>query len=261
MQAFFLTSTEKVSLLSHVKTNQTGIENRRFQSQQIKEAFTDWQLWGMWLIMLLEGGGGGVFTAYSSTLIKSFGYSPEKSALLNMAPGAFVIAVCFISAYGLRKFGHRWAFMIAITIPAILGATLMAWLPLSRQSGLLAGIIIVYSAFSVQPVLFSWMSASVAGHTKRSCATTVLNAASAIGNIIGPQTFQAKDVPGYQPAKLTLVVFQCAVIFLAVLMFLYYKKTNRTRDEICERDGEDLSEAKAFSGLTDKQNLGFRYAY
>lgn len=186
MQARFLTDEEKVSLLEHVKVNQTGVENRRsFSFTQLREAACDFQLWCQWLIMLLEGGGGGVITTYSATLIKGFGYTPRESALLNMGGGAVAITVCLLTSYGVRRFGNRWLFLIFLTIPGITGAALMAYLPKTHKSGLLAGIYLVDSIFAAVPIQFSWITANVAGHTKKACATALLNAAFAIGNIIG----------------------------------------------------------------------------
>ena len=59
MQARFLTDLEKVSLLEHVKMNQTGIENRRgFSFAQVREALLDFQPCVQLLIMILGVGGG-----------------------------------------------------------------------------------------------------------------------------------------------------------------------------------------------------------
>ena len=52
MKAWFLTDEEKVNLLEHVKTNQTGIENHTFQPYQLKEGVLDFQLWCMFLIVM-----------------------------------------------------------------------------------------------------------------------------------------------------------------------------------------------------------------
>ncbi|KAK3671771.1 hypothetical protein LTR78_008316 [Recurvomyces mirabilis] len=262
MSARFLNDQEKVSLLEHVKINQTGVENRRnFSWAEVREAFTDFQLWCQWLIMLLEGGGGGVITTYSATLIKGFGYTPKESALLNMGGGAVAITTCLLTSYGVRFFGNRWAFLIFITCPGIIGAALMAYLPKSDKTGLLAGIYLVTAIFAAVPIQFSWITANVAGHTKKRVATTILNAAFAIGNIIGPQTFRAKDAPAYTPAKASMMSFQCVIIALSISMYIYYRIVNKKRDQKSSAAGEDIADSQAFAGLTDKQNPRFRYVY
>lgn len=262
MEAKFLSDQEKVSLLEHVKVNQTGVVNHHsFNMSQVKEAFTDFQLWCQWLIQLLEGGGGGVITTYSATLIKGWGYSSKESALLTMGGGAVAITVCLLTAYGARFFGHRWIFLILISILGLIGAALMAYMPKTEKTTLLAGIYLVDSIFAASPLQFSWVTANVAGHTKKACAMSMLNAAFAIGNIIGPQTFQARDAPNYTQAKAAVMSFQSVVILLSVTLYTYYRITNKKRDQRSAAAGEDIADAKAFAGLTDKKNPHFRYQY
>jgi hypothetical protein len=107
--------------------------------------------------MLLCGGGGGVSTTYSENLIKGFGYMTKHSALLNVGSGTAAIACCLLTSHGVRRFGNRWFFSILTAIPAIIGGDMMAYLPKTRKTALLAGSL---------------------GATKRSCATALLNAAS-----------------------------------------------------------------------------------
>ena len=60
MSAWFLSDEEKVAILEHVKPNQTGIENRRFQPKQLIEALLDFQVWSVFFIVVLQSVGGGV---------------------------------------------------------------------------------------------------------------------------------------------------------------------------------------------------------
>ncbi len=53
MKAWFLSDEEKVSLLEHIKSNQTGIEGKKFQPKHLKEGAMDPQLWLMMLIVTL----------------------------------------------------------------------------------------------------------------------------------------------------------------------------------------------------------------
>lgn len=90
----------------------------------------------------------------------------------------------------------------------------------------------------------------------------MMNAAFAVGNIIGPQTFRAADAPYYQPAKISLVACWAASGVLAVFLFAYFSYCNAQRNKRhVARDENEVSETKAFAGLTDKQNQEFRYFY
>ena len=94
-----------------------------------------------------------------------------------------------------------------------------------------------------------------------------------MGNIIGPQTFQAKDAPGYLPAKIVVLATQAAAAGVAAAMFLYYVWANRRKDKAVLSGAavavEDQSEPRHFQGteqqlwedLTDTENDLFRYVY
>lgn len=55
--------------------------------------------------------------------------------------------------------------------------------------------------------------------------------------------------------------FLCVVVTLTFALFMYYFLVNRYRNKRSEAEGENVSDAKAYSGLTDKQNINFRYEY
>ncbi|GAB7353321.1 hypothetical protein MBLNU459_g3817t1 [Dothideomycetes sp. NU459] len=261
MDAWFMSDEEKVSLLEHIKTNQTGVMNRNFRPGQIKEALGDVQLWLMWLLIVCEGIGGGVITTYSASLIKGMGNSPERSALLNMGTGPVTMSGCILGAICVRYLGKRWLIIVLLTSGAVIGAGLLSWAPKQNRSAQLAGIYLVNLSVSVTPVLYAWMSCNVAGHTKRSFAMAILNAAFALGNIIGPQTFQAKDAPAYKPAKRAMFAIQLVVGAVAAALFVYYKIVNKKRLASYESDGDQVADEKAYSGLTDKKNPDFHYLY
>lgn len=89
-----------------------------------------------------------------------------------------------------------------------------------------------------------------------------LNAAYALGAIIGPQTFRHQVVPGYRSAKLTLVITMAVTVALAPLAAGYFWYMNRKRDRKYQRsqyDEDVLDDSTAYGGLTDKKNKSFRY--
>lgn len=89
-----------------------------------------------------------------------------------------------------------------------------------------------------------------------------MNAAYALGAIIGPQTFRHQAVPGYRSAKMTLVITMAVTVVLAPLTAGYFWYMNRKRDRKYGgsrvQEG-DLDAATAYAGLTDKQNKMVRY--
>lgn len=131
-------------------------------------------------------------------------------------------------------------------------------------SGSLAGIYLANALVGATPTDYQWLTNNTAGHTKRAFAVAMMNAAFAVGNIIGPQTFRASEAPAYQSAKISLVCTWSVSGVLGVTLFAYYLWSNRQRDKqhaTAIKEGDEISEMQAFAGLTDKQNRAFRYTY
>lgn len=275
MKAKFLTDREKTALLNHVSVNQTGIENSHFKWTHLKEIFLDVQVWLMVLITVLVSPPGnppdgklltlcqisissGVITTYSATLIAGFGYTRPQAALLNM-PGGIVSIISTLSVgFGIRHTSNRWAWIVACCLPGMLGGGLMSFTNKRRKAALLAGIYLVNSIVATLIVIYQWTVANTAGQTKRAMTAATVAGSFSIGNIIGPQTFQAKDAPQYIPAKITVMATQAAGAVAAFVLFLYYVWANKRKDK--QQQGGS-SEAHKWANETDKENATFRYVY
>ncbi|KAK3301752.1 major facilitator superfamily domain-containing protein [Chaetomium strumarium] len=260
MKAKWLSDNEKVALLRHVSVNQTGIENRKFRAAEIVEALVDPQIWLLLLSVVLLSVSSGVVTTYSSTLIRNLKYDPKQAALMNTPSGAISIFFTLFVGFGIRLQSHRWAFILACIIPAIIGGALMSFLPTSNKAGCLAGIYLVNAVVAPLAIFYNWVMANVSGGTKRAFAAAIISGSFSLGNIIGPQTFQAKDAPDYRPAKIAVMGTQAGCALTTFLLFLYYVWQNKKRTS--ERENEDVfMNPEAWANSTDRENKSFRYAY
>lgn len=118
MEAPWLDDGEKVALLKHISVNQTGVENKKFRSAEIWEALRDPQVWLIWASVVLFAGTGGIVVAYSATLIRNLGYDPKQATLLNMPSGLISITVMAVPAWAIRRGQPRWAWALAVLLPA-----------------------------------------------------------------------------------------------------------------------------------------------
>lgn len=268
MTARFLSEVEKTALLQHVSVNKTGIQNRHFKARHVLEALMDVQLWLMTIITVLISISSGVITTYSATLIRNIGYTGPKAALLNMPSGIVSIFATLMVGFGVRYVpaGHRWLWIVACCIPGILGGALMSFLPSGKtnanKAGLLAGVYLINFVVATLIVLYQWTASNVAGHTKRVVSMALISGAFSVGNIVGPQTFQAKDAPQYIPAKITVLATQAAGAFVTILLFVYYKYANAQKDKKEAAAAVEISTEKSqWDNLTDKENMKFRYVY
>ncbi|KAF2157326.1 putative MFS transporter [Myriangium duriaei CBS 260.36] len=263
MQAKFFTDEEKVVLLEHIKVNQTGITNRKWDVKQILEALLDPQYWLMCGAILLQGTGGGFISTYSATLLRNFGFSPKKAALLGMPSGVMNIISMLFVGYGARFFGRRLFWSLSAMCIGLVGACLVAFSNPHHKPAMLAGLYLANFFTGCTPLNFQWFTGNTAGHTKRALVAASTNAAFAIGNIIGPLTFKAQDAPAYKPAKVTLVGCWAGSAGCLILVTLYYVWANKRRDAASvESDFVDTEVDKtiAYAGMTDKENPYFRYS-
>ncbi|KAJ5875862.1 uncharacterized protein N7529_001446 [Penicillium soppii] len=261
MKATWLSEHEKVALLQHVSENQTGVWSTTLNLSQILEAVLDPQLWLLTLTTILISVSSGVVTTYSSTLIAGFDFSGPISALLNTPSGIVSIFFTLLVGFGIRKTSNRWAWNVLCTIPGIIGGALLSFMPKSNKAGVLIGIYLVNAIVATLPILYQWTMANCAGHTKRAFASALVAGSFSVGNIIGPQTFQARDAPEYHPAKIAVLATQAAAAFVSVVLFCYYKWQNRRRDQTEGPIDETMIDETKWAGLTDKQNPSFRYVY
>ncbi|RMD41313.1 hypothetical protein DV735_g3824, partial [Chaetothyriales sp. CBS 134920] len=270
MSARFLTNTEKAAILRHVSSNQTGVQNTHFKFRHVIEVLQDPQIYLMTLLTILISVSSGVVTSYSATLIRNVGYKSDTAALLNMPSGIVSIFSTILVGVGVRYIpgGQRWAWIVLCCVPGILGGGLMSFLPSSathhNKAGLLAGVYLVNFIVATLIVIYQWTAANTAGHTKRVVSVALISGSFSVGNIIGPQTFQAKDAPQYIPAKITVLATQAAGALVAILLFLYYRWANARKEARRAQLGSDaaLSKEKSqWDNLTDGENPDFRYVY
>ncbi|KAH6723929.1 putative MFS transporter [Leptodontidium sp. MPI-SDFR-AT-0119] len=265
MKVKWLSEREKVALLLHISENRTGVENRRFERAQLKELVLDPQIWLLTLINCLIAISSGVINAYSSTIIKQFGYTSKEAALLNMPSGLISFVFALLVAFGVRHTSHRWAWLLSCCIPAILGGALMSFASKDNKPALLTGVYLVNAITPTIIIIYQWTMCNVAGHTKRAVAAVVVAGGFGAGSIIGPQTFRKEDAPNYHTAKVILMATQASAAGVTVGLFAYYVWANRVkerRSRKLEAEGVAVDATEdTWGNLTDKENPEFRYVY
>ncbi|KAF2168408.1 hypothetical protein M409DRAFT_65412 [Zasmidium cellare ATCC 36951] len=254
-----LSHEEKVWAIERLRENQTGIENIHFKPAQVAECFMDPQTWLLALICTSSSVPNGAVSSFQATIIKNFGYDSKQTALLSIPSGGVSIVAILCSTYLAGKYNQRGVQVVALLIPGILGGAMMAFLPDTNKAGKLIGNYLTNVIGASLPLLYSWVSANYAGHTKKVTMNAILLMAFCLGNIIGPLTFRGQDAPGYVPAKITIIVTCAAAIGFTVLLWFYYTAVNRRRDRFVREGGGERGRDIAFADVTDLKNKGFRY--
>lgn len=264
--AKFLGSTEKELLHRMLVLDQAGNGLKVFNIKGLYEVFIDPQVWLLTLLTALSVIPSGVITTFSAILISGFGYDSKQAALLNIPSGAVSIVATWAATYAVLKRIPRWISIIAILVPALIGAGLMSFLPQSNQGGKLAGIYLINTIVAPMALIYSWVGANTAGYTKRIGANVMIAVGFSIANIIGPQTFQEGDAPQYMPAKITLFAVSGGAMLVSVLLRLLYAyrnaSTKRYRDAQLADSTTGLGvPADEQTDLTDRGNPAFIYVY
>ncbi|KAK5122915.1 hypothetical protein LTR85_003480 [Meristemomyces frigidus] len=254
-----LTHEEKVWAIERLRANQTGVENKHFKFSQVIECFADPQTWLLSLITISGNVPNGAVSSYQATIIKGFGYDSKTTALLQIPSGGVAIVAILIATYLAGRYNQRGIQIVALLIPGILGGALMAFLPAGDKAGKLIGNYLTNAIGSILPLLYSWVAANYAGHTKKVTMNAILLMSFCLGNIIGPLTFTAPSAPNYIPAKITIIVTCAVAAVLAVGLQVHYIMENKRRDRLTDEGIVAHVKDVEFADVTDRQNKEFRY--
>lgn len=222
----FLLPAEKTFIFHRLAGDRAGTGPKIFSWRGALAAFSDLQSWLLALLTLLTTTPSGVITTYSSILIKNFGYTAREAALLNTPSGLVSIAATLLTTYSIVRGWQRTAVIALILLPTLLGAALMSFLPSSNQAGLLAGIYLVNCTVAPLALTYALVGANFAGYTKKIAGSGMVLVSFSLGNILGPQTFQARDAPQYTPAKVAVLAVEAAGVAVVLLLRALYARRN-----------------------------------
>ncbi|CEL62099.1 putative transporter PB10D8,01 OS=Schizosaccharomyces pombe (strain 972 / ATCC 24843) GN=SPBPB10D8.01 PE=3 SV=1 [Rhizoctonia solani AG-1 IB] len=125
-------------------------------------------------------------------------------------------------------------------VPNILGSILMNVLPWSNQIGLLFSLWITGVGTTGFVLSLGWMTAVVAGHTKRITVQAIMLSAYCIGNLVGPQMWQEQYKPRNRvPWTVITICYVLCPLTLLSLRFLLARENKRRDAEPKEDNSGD----------------------
>lgn len=126
-----------------------------------------------------------------------------------------------------------------------------------------AAVYIIGTYGSSLSQIYAYNASNTSGHTKKVTVNAMTLATFCVANIVGTETFQPKDAPGYLPGKISILVLLSAEVFLCLYMRWYNLHLNKKKRQVIERlkatngwsdlDIERERERHAFVDMTDKQ--------
>ena len=247
----------------------SGTQNSHIKRGQVLETFKDVRIWLVCLATLLSSIPNGAISNFSSILLTTFGYSSQQALLYNAPSGAIGVVFVLLTGYLSDKWRDRSVVMLICIIPTIISAALMIGLDPGgipkNKAGLLAASFLSGTFGAAFMLLLAWNASNIAGHSKKVTANALTLVAFCVGNILGTQTFQQKEAPGYISGKISIITTLAALCFVIVAMRLYNDWLNRknkaTLAGMSEEEKDGLRGKMAFADQTDLHNVFFVYTH
>lgn len=117
MRAKCFSEDDKKLMIERVRSNQTGMQNRRFRREQFIEAFKDPQMYCHMLIAICTTLPTSGLGAFFNIVIKGLHFSTLQTQLLAMVLGSYIIIVLLSSMYFSNKYKQNLLIMIIYVIP------------------------------------------------------------------------------------------------------------------------------------------------
>ncbi|RGP61236.1 hypothetical protein FLONG3_10602 [Fusarium longipes] len=253
------TIEERAMLIAQSARNKTGVFNRKIKWNQIREVFSDTQVWLLFFYVLLNEVINGGIANFSKLIVKGFTHDALLTTAYGIPYGACNAIFMFTGPYVASKFKNvRTIVMCVWLVPTLIAVTLFWQLPRSNKGGLLAGYYMCASFVGALIVALQMPASNVGGYTKRTTATAFVFLAYCIGNIIGPHGFIGSEAPIYQTGCKVIIGCVAGQVVIAVLLRFVLIRRNRLRDE---KGPVVEDENAALQDLTDFENPNFRYSY
>ncbi|KAK6460690.1 allantoate permease [Scheffersomyces coipomensis] len=260
-KAWFLNEEERILVVERIRQNQQGYGNKHFKWYQFREAVLDFKTWLIFMFALATNIPNGGITNFGSILLhEDFGFSTQKTLLMQMPGGAVEFVGCTLLAYFSGYIKSRMLWSCIGTGIAVAAECMLAFG--SNKHIQYAGL----TLYMICPIgficLLSVISSNVAGHTKKVTVNAIFLIGYCVGNLIGPQTFLPQQAPNYPTAKICIVSFGSLSLVCLMLIWYSYWRENIKRDKLTSEAAEkfELIENHEFADLTDKENPLFRYA-
>lgn len=138
-------------------------------------------------------------------------------------------------------------------------------LPRDNKIALLGPYYAFYSYWAPYTMTTSLPMANTSGHTKKVTLGAMFFLGYCLGNILGPQVFQADDAPlyhkGYIGLLASLIVGALSVASYGILCKMENMKRDKAQGGPPPLQTEEQIREEAFSDKTDQEKPNFRYTY
>ncbi|KAF6825755.1 MFS transporter [Colletotrichum musicola] len=234
--------------------------------KDIKNAWTDPSLWGLYLIGLVAYIPATPVQAYLTLTLRRIGFTTFNSNMLTVPSAVLqiitMLALAFSSDHWKERafhciFGELWI------MPLLIG---LLTLPDGGRDWERFSMVTLISGYPYfHPIVSSWISENTFDVKKRAISAATYNVIVQVGSITGNQIYRSYDAPYYKRGN-TVCVSICA---LSLVVFLVHRQVLIFLNKRKERAWEAMSteERVAYQGDTaareadGNKRLDFRFVY
>ncbi|KXJ91625.1 allantoate permease [Microdochium bolleyi] len=260
---------EKLIIVARLRCNQTGIEQRKINWGQIKEAYLDYKTWLFTLLGFVANVPNGGISNFSTLVIKGLGFGTLETALLGIPQGALVVIWICLGAIANKYMPQNSRTLVCalFMLPTIAGALGFLLAPANAYVGRLICFYLTGSYQASFVISLSLITSNTGGQSKKMIVSGMIWFGACIGNIASPFFYKSEQAPSYPLGIGSLLVANCielALFFVFRFAFKWENKRKETQREQLRRNGEaeaDTLNSTAFTDLTDKENPNFTYVY
>ncbi|KAJ5477111.1 hypothetical protein N7539_007255 [Penicillium diatomitis] len=286
--AKFLNEEDKLVAIERLRMNQQGIESHEWKWDHVKESCLDLKSW-LWFALLLAISipSGGIST-FGPLIVKSFGFNPLNTILLNVPFGAVQLIATMGGAWLATHWKRKGPVLALLCLPPIAGCVMLLQIAhdAAHRGPLLVGYYLVSVYPGITPLIYSWSAANTGGETKKKVTTGILIVGQCVGNVIGPTLYTTEEAPLYRRGLISSLALFIALFCLIWLNMGYLLILNRKHEHRRVAAGKDakvvdhsmnkvttanpdkadvpvehVTQDNAFMDLTDWKNEDFVYVY
>ncbi|KAF8979857.1 hypothetical protein BGZ46_004952 [Entomortierella lignicola] len=243
----FLTPEEKALTIKRLEIDAGPATSTEFSWQQFRSVFTDWKVYCHTTIGFLHTISLMSLALFIPSITLGFGFNHVTTQIMTAPIYAIACACTILLGLSSDRFQERGYHASAAVGLAAIGYVLLI---LTSESSIAAN-----GVYSFTPIMLSWPTTNIGGHTKRGVAIATIISFSQIGGIIAGQIYRDDDAPHYVRGN-TICAILLTVDTLLILGFKFLlRRENNRRDKLSP---EDRIEEIMNSDNTDT-NPDFRY--
>ncbi|KAI9326368.1 major facilitator superfamily transporter [Zopfochytrium polystomum] len=260
---------ERLLMIARMRRNQTGIEQRRINWGQVREAYADYKTWLYTLLGFVGNIPSGGISNFSTLIINGLGFNTLQTDLLGIPQGVLIVIWIGLGALANKHMPENSRTLVCalFMLPTIAGALGFLLAPTNAYVGRLICLYLTGSYQASFVLSLSLITSNTGGQSKKMIVSGMIWFGACVGNIASPFFYKSEQAPSYPLGIGSLLVANCMELALFFVFRYAYKWENARKEKLREEmraSGKDLDSGlneTAFTDMTDSENPNFVYVY